>query len=70
MPTKETPEGFPACRPHPISQAEQAYNDPPLDSLFRLLSESTNRCTICGAVVYNNTESRDAHLSEKGCHAH
>lgn len=43
-------------------------NDPPPDSLFVRISEQHNRCTVCGDVVSNSTEARDAHLSEKGCH--
>lgn len=43
-------------------------NDPPRDSMFDKLSEQHNRCKMCGTVVGNSTESRDAHMSEKGCH--
>ncbi len=43
-------------------------NDPPVDSLFEKVDVITNACTICGEETYNNTEARDAHLNEKGCH--
>lgn len=43
-------------------------SDPAPDSLFTRISEQHNRCKICGDVVSNSTESRDAHLAEKGCH--
>lgn len=61
-------EGVPASAPHSISGAFQDYNDPPHDSLFELVDDTTNRCTICGALVYNNTESRDGHLNRAQCH--
>lgn len=59
-------EGVPARPPHPVSGAFQDYNDPGHDSLFEKLDGETNRCTICGALVYNNTESRDGHLNRTG----
>lgn len=44
------------------------YNDPPPDSLFDKTDDVTNRCRVCRTYVWNNTESRDAHLNEVGCH--
>jgi hypothetical protein len=38
-------------------------NDPGPDSLFEKVDEKTNRCLICGALVFNSTEARDAHLN-------
>lgn len=61
-------EGVPASYPHPISGAFQDYNDPGYDSLFRKVSREVNECTVCGAWVYNNTESRDGHLNRAQCH--
>lgn len=62
-------EGVPGRVPDPISHSAQDYNDPLPDSLFRKRSAETNECSICGTIVYNNTESRDGHLNRKGCHA-
>lgn len=61
------PEGVPARPPHPISGAFQDYNDPAPDSLFVKVDETRCRCLGCGAHVFNNTESRDGHLSRNGC---
>lgn len=71
MPTEI--EGQPARAPHSISGAFQDYNDPPYDSPFTKVDDTTNRCGYCEAVVYNNTESRDGHMNRAagdGRHAH
>lgn len=56
-------EGVPARPPDPISKAYQDYDDPDEDSLFVKVSYEVCQCTICGNLVYNNTESRDSHLN-------
>lgn len=39
-------------------------NNPPDDSLFKAVTDSECRCSLCGAIVVNSTEARDAHLSK------
>lgn len=54
--------------PHGPYDPSLPWNDPPSDSLFVKVAEDACKCTVCGEVVANSTEARDAHLNGRECH--
>lgn len=51
-----------------VYRPEGPYNDPPANSIFEKIDDTTNRCTVCERLVGNSTEARDGHRNEWGCH--